>query len=151
MNGTKFYSPLFLWALLNLKIKVSVCMLPKISLGALLCSIFSCQKLVPVLRFLPMGAVRGELIWDPVKIWIIRAGCSEECCQQFTWRGGAQFEVTGMYSRWLTAAILGTGKAFLVFGSTAIRKPVAEPLNSQTPIFHAEQVKSELCTSFWKS
>ena len=102
-------------------------------------------------KILVSGFERGELIWDPVKIWIIRAGCSEECCQQFTWRGGAQFEVTGMYSRWLTAAILGAGKAFLVFGSTAIRKPVAEPLNSQTPIFHAEQVKSELCTSFWKS
>ena len=57
----------------------------------------SCPKLVPGFKILASGCARGELIWDPVKIWIIRAGraSKKECCQQFTWLWQrAQFEGT---------------------------------------------------------
>ena len=57
----------------------------------------SCPKLIPGFKILASGCARGELIWDPVKIWIIRAGRApkKECCQQFTWLWQrAQFEGT---------------------------------------------------------
>ena len=111
----------------------------------------SCPKLIPGFKILASGCARGELIWDPVKIWIIRAGraSKKECCQQFTWL----WRHRPMYSRWLTGSIPGTvnlRRSRRLLRSAAIRKPAADPLYSETPIFHTEHLKSELCTLLFK-
>ena len=58
-----------------------------------------------------------------------------------------------MYSQWLTGSIPGTvnlRRSRRLLRSAAIRKPAAGPLYSETPIFHTEHLKSELCTLLFK-
>ena len=58
-----------------------------------------------------------------------------------------------MYSRWLTGSIPGTvnlRRSRRLLRSAAIRKPASDPLYSETPIFHTEHLKSELCTLLFK-
>ena len=58
-----------------------------------------------------------------------------------------------MYSQWLTGSIPGTvnlRRSRRLLRSAAIRKPAADPLYSETPIFHTEHLKSGLCTLLFK-
>ena len=76
-------------------------------------------------KILVSGPLRGELIWDPVKIWIIRAPA--QGMLSTVYMGRTQFEGTGDWQLLFSAQsnLRGPG---LLLGSAAIRRPVADPL-----------------------